>query len=59
MNYAAAFLALIFLFSTVYWYISGRKFYVGPLTETGDGQVVDLTAAAHKHPEAGVEHVEP
>lgn len=33
MNYAIAFLALIFLFSAVYWYTSGRKFYTGPLIE--------------------------
>jgi hypothetical protein len=33
MNYAIAFLALIFFFSAVYWYMSGRKFYTGPLIE--------------------------
>ena len=33
MNYAIAFLALIFFFSAVYWYTSGRKFYTGPLIE--------------------------
>ena len=33
MNYATAFLGLIFVFATVYWIISGRKFYTGPLVE--------------------------
>ena len=33
MNYAIAFLGLIFLFSTVYWYLRGKKFYKGPLIE--------------------------
>ena len=33
MNYAIAFLALILGFSSIYWYISGRKFYTGPLIE--------------------------
>jgi hypothetical protein len=34
MNYAAAFLVLILAFSAIYWYVSGRKFYIGPLIET-------------------------
>ena len=33
MNYAIAFLGLIFLFAAIYWIISGRKFYTGPLIE--------------------------
>lgn len=33
MNYAIAFLGLIFVFAAVYWLISGRKFYHGPLVE--------------------------
>ena len=33
MNYAIAFLGLIFVFAAVYWVISGRKFYHGPLVE--------------------------
>ncbi|CAD6506263.1 BgTH12-07190 [Blumeria graminis f. sp. triticale] len=34
MNYAAAFLVLIFAFSGVYWLLSGRKYYTGPLPES-------------------------
>jgi predicted neutral ceramidase superfamily lipid hydrolase len=34
MNYAIAFLGLIFVFASVYWVISGRKFYTGPIVET-------------------------
>lgn len=33
MNYASAFLALVLLSALLYWYISGRKFYHGPLIE--------------------------
>lgn len=34
MNYAIAFMGLILLCALVYWYVRGRKFYVGPLKET-------------------------
>lgn len=34
MNYAIVFMAFILLCSTAYWYIRGRKFYVGPIKET-------------------------
>jgi hypothetical protein len=33
MNYAIAFLGAIFLAMLVYWFISGRKWYTGPLSE--------------------------
>ena len=33
MNYAVAFLALIFVAAYAYWWISGRKWYIGPITE--------------------------
>jgi hypothetical protein len=33
MNYAIAFLGLITLACSLHWYISGRKFYTGPLIE--------------------------
>lgn len=33
MNYAVAYLGGILLFSTIYWYAQGRKFYTGPLVE--------------------------
>ncbi|EXJ81194.1 hypothetical protein A1O3_07484 [Capronia epimyces CBS 606.96] len=33
MNYAIAFLALILICSTIYWYAGGRKFYTGPIIE--------------------------
>jgi hypothetical protein len=33
MNYASAFLVLILTSAAVYWFISGRKFYTGPLIE--------------------------
>ncbi len=33
MNYAIAFLGLIFFFAAVYWVISGRNFYTGPLVQ--------------------------
>lgn len=34
MNYAIVFMAFIFLCAYVYWYVRGKKFYVGPLKET-------------------------
>lgn len=33
MNYASAFLVLILGFAAIFWYISGRKFYHGPVVE--------------------------
>lgn len=33
MNYAIAFLALILAGSTIFWYISGRHHYTGPIVE--------------------------
>ncbi|RDW92289.1 putative amino acid permease 2 (AAP-2) [Coleophoma crateriformis] len=33
MNYASVFLAFTLLVTVVYWYISGRKFYNGPIIE--------------------------
>ena len=38
MNYAVVILAAILLFSGVWWVISGRRHYVGPISET---QVID------------------
>jgi hypothetical protein len=33
MNYASAFLVLVLISAALYWYISGRKFYHGPIVE--------------------------
>jgi hypothetical protein len=33
MNYASVFLAFILGSAALYWYISGRKFYHGPIIE--------------------------
>lgn len=33
MNYAIAFLGGILIFSAIFWYISGKKSYTGPLIE--------------------------
>ncbi|GAB7337319.1 hypothetical protein MBLNU457_g2676t1 [Dothideomycetes sp. NU457] len=41
MNYAVVILAAILLFSGIWWAISGRRFYVGPISET---QVLDGVA---------------
>ncbi|KAG8158462.1 hypothetical protein KVR01_011584 [Diaporthe batatas] len=42
MNYAVVILAFVLLFSLVYWYIAGRKYYVGPRTEAHvvDGMII-------------------
>ena len=34
MNYTIVILVAIFVFSGIYYAISGRKFYIGPITET-------------------------
>ncbi|GKZ31638.1 hypothetical protein AbraIFM66950_000305 [Aspergillus brasiliensis] len=33
MNYACVFLVFVLLFALVYWFISGKRFYHGPVTE--------------------------
>lgn len=33
MNYAIAFLGAILIFAAIFWYISGRRYYTGPLIE--------------------------
>ena len=33
MNYASVFLVFILGAAAVYWYVSGRKFYHGPIVE--------------------------
>jgi hypothetical protein len=33
MNYACVFLVFILLCSAISWYISGRKYYTGPVVE--------------------------
>lgn len=33
MNYAVAFLGLIFAAATIYWFLGGRRWYTGPLIE--------------------------
>lgn len=38
MNYAAAFLIGILIAAAIYWFISGRKFYTGPIVEA---EVID------------------
>lgn len=34
MNYAVVILAFILVCAGVYWVIAGRKFYIGPISET-------------------------
>ncbi|KAI0475126.1 amino acid permease [Xylariaceae sp. FL0804] len=38
MNYAAAYLVAIFACALAYWYAVGRKWYVGPISETTVGE---------------------
>ncbi|KAH6663836.1 amino acid permease-domain-containing protein [Halenospora varia] len=37
MNYASVFLVFILLCSLVFWYISGKKYYTGPIVEAQTG----------------------
>jgi len=51
MNYAVVFLGAILAFASVYWYISGQKNYVGPLTEAQvieDGSEEESKGLDHK-----------
>lgn len=38
MNYAIVFLAFILVCAMIFWYISGKKFYTGPLVEAEIGE---------------------
>jgi hypothetical protein len=33
MNYAVVILAFVFLLATSYWFVRGRKYYVGPRSQ--------------------------
>lgn len=47
MNYASPFLVFILLCSTIFWYISGRRSYTGPLIEAEvDGSDSDNLSGA-------------
>lgn len=51
MNYAIVFLAFILVCSTVYWYISGKKFYTGPIIEAEiQDEEVDSSTSALEEP---------
>jgi hypothetical protein len=41
MNYASAFLVLILVAAASYWYISGRRFYTGPIIEAQAGDAFE------------------
>ncbi|KAL2444001.1 putative amino-acid permease C15C4.04c [Exophiala dermatitidis] len=49
MNYASVILVAIFVFSTAYWYIAGRKFYHGPRVNARliDGVSPDQDSEGH------------
>lgn len=49
MNYAVVYFVGILVFSALYWFLQGRKFYTGPLVEEG---TIDREPLA---PEAGTE----
>jgi amino acid transporter len=38
MNYACVFLVFIFVSAAIWWYVSGRRWYVGPLIEAEVGE---------------------
>ncbi|RQM08015.1 hypothetical protein DH86_00001361 [Scytalidium sp. 3C] len=57
MNYACAFLALILLSAAIYWYISGRKFYTGPLIEAKARD--DDASSGGPHPQTEEKKEEP
>ena len=46
MNYAIAFLGLIFFAATIYWFVSGKKHYTGPIVEA---EVADSSSEDLRH----------
>lgn len=54
MNYAAAFLVAIFVAALTYWYISGKRWYTGPLIEA---EVVQGDEASGERSPDGFENV--
>ncbi|RKF54439.1 Amino-acid permease 2 [Erysiphe neolycopersici] len=44
MNYAAAFLALILTFSWVFWIVSGKKYYSGPINEIHGDMIISVSS---------------
>ena len=52
MNYAVVYFFGILVFSTVYWFLRGRKFYTGPVVEEGT-EGVPLTQSASVGNEGG------
>ncbi|KAL8659465.1 MAG: hypothetical protein Q9226_000424 [Calogaya cf. arnoldii] len=43
MNYAIAFLGAILIFSTIFWYAGGRRYYTGPFEAEIDEKASDIT----------------
>jgi hypothetical protein len=54
MNYASVFIVFILLCATVFWYISGKKYYTGPIIEAHvdeDSQSDHIAASIEKRRE--------
>lgn len=60
MNYASVILVAIFAFSVVYWYVSGKRHYIGPRVQvkliddssprdTADGRSGDVQPMQEKY----------
>ena len=56
MNYAIAFLGAIIIASIAWWFISGKRFYTGPIVEAvllnDDSSGADMPGAVEKELEA-------
>lgn len=51
MNYAPVFLVFILVASAVWWYISGHKYYTGPVVEAqADEDVTESDGAIERKP---------
>jgi amino acid transporter len=55
MNYAIVFLLFILACAIIYWFISGKKFYTGPIVEAeiGDEEVDSSTSGAEQDKKEG------
>lgn len=51
MNYAIVIMFFVFIVSLVYWFIAGKKYYMGPRTEAHivNGVIVKDPSAADKN----------
>lgn len=56
MNYAASFLALILAFAWIFWIVSGKKYYSGPINETHEDVIIGASSEDHLRDDSTYKH---